>query len=48
MIALDTKVLARLLLKDDAAQYKRVRQLLSQAQDYTAPVTVMLELVWVL
>lgn len=48
MIALDTNLLARLLLRDDARQYARVRQLLTQEQDFTAPVTVMLELVWVL
>lgn len=48
MIALDTNLLARLLLRDDARQYTRVRQLLAHGQDLTAPVTVMLELVWVL
>lgn len=48
MIALDTNLLARLLLRDDARQYARVRHLLAQEQDFTAPVTVMLELVWVL
>lgn len=48
MIALDTSVLARFLLKDDAAQFKQARELLSRADVYTAPPTVMLELVWVL
>lgn len=48
MIALDTNLLARLLLRDDARQHTRVRQLLAREQDYTAPVTVMQELVWVL
>ncbi len=48
MIALDTNVLARLLLADDPKQLAQVRKLLSQAQEFTAPVTVMLELVWVL
>lgn len=48
MIALDTNLLARLLLRDDARQYARARQLLAREQDYTVPVTVMLELVWVL
>lgn len=48
MIALDTNLLARLLLRDDARQHTRVRQLLAQEQDFTAPVTVVLELVWVL
>lgn len=48
MIALDTNLLARLLLKDDAAQHKRVKALFKTRQTFTAPVTVMLELVWVL
>ena len=48
MIALDTNVLARLLLADDAAQLARVKTLLGKKQNYTAPITVMLELVWVL
>lgn len=48
MIALDTNLLARLLLRDDAAQYKRVKTLFETPQIFTAPVTVMLELVWVL
>ena len=48
MIALDTNLLARLLLQDDAAQYKKVKALFETRQIFTAPVTVMLELVWVL
>lgn len=48
MMALDTKLLARLLLRDDVRQHNRARQLLAQNHDYTASVTVMLELVWVL
>ena len=48
MKALDTHELARLLLQDDAAQFTRVKALLNSAQVFTAPVTVMLELVWVL
>lgn len=48
MIALDTNLLARLLLKDDAAQHKKVKALFETRQIFTAPVTVMLELVWVL
>ena len=48
MIALDTNLLARLLLKDDAAQHARVKALLRTNQVFTAPVTVFLELVWVL
>lgn len=48
MIALDTNLLARLLLRDDAAQHARVKTLLQTDQVFTAPVTVFLELVWVL
>ena len=48
MIALDTNLLARLLLKDDAAQHARVKALLATDQVFTAPVTVFLEPVWVL
>lgn len=48
MKALDTNVLARLLLADDAAQLARAKALLNQPEIFTAPVTVMLELVWVL
>lgn len=48
MIALDTNVLARLLLQDDAAQFQRAKTLLATPQQFTAPVTVLLELVWVL
>jgi predicted nucleic-acid-binding protein len=48
VIALDTNVLARLLLQDDAAQFIRAKALLATDQPFTAPVTVLLELVWVL
>ena len=48
MIALDTNLLARLMLHDDAAQFKKVKALFQTRQIFTAPVTVMLELVWVL
>jgi predicted nucleic-acid-binding protein len=48
MNALDTNVLVRLLLADDASQLAQVKQLLSQPQQFTSPVTVMQELVWVL
>jgi predicted nucleic-acid-binding protein len=48
MIALDTNILARLLLADDAKQFAQARELLSLKQDFTAPITVFLELVWVL
>ena len=48
MIALDTNLLARLLLRDDAAQHARVTTLLQSNEVFTAPVTVFLEIVWVL
>lgn len=48
MIALDTNLLARLLLRDDTAQHAKVVALLGSGQVFTAPATVMLELVWVL
>jgi predicted nucleic-acid-binding protein len=48
MVAIDTNLLARLLLNDDAAQHQRVKALFKTRQNFTAPVTVMLELVWVL
>jgi predicted nucleic-acid-binding protein len=48
MIAVDTHLLARLLLQDDALQHKKVKALFKTKQTFTAPVTVMLELVWVL
>ena len=48
MISLDTNLLARLLLQDDAAQHRRVKALFKTNEVFTAPVTVLLELVWVL
>ena len=48
MKALDTNVLVRLLLADGAAQLAQVKMLLSQNQQFTSPITVMQELVWVL
>lgn len=48
MIAVDTNVLARLLLQDDVAQHKKVKALFKTRETFTAPVTVLLELVWVL
>ncbi|MEI8301714.1 MAG: type II toxin-antitoxin system VapC family toxin [Burkholderiales bacterium] len=48
MIALDTNLLARLLLRDHPAQFARVKSLLQTDQIFTAPVTVIQELVWVL
>jgi len=48
MIALDTNVLARYLLNDDPRQGKVALALLSSSGEFTAPVSVLLELVWVL
>ena len=48
MIALDANILARFLLNDDPAQFKQARDLLARPDIYTAPPTVLLELVWVL
>jgi predicted nucleic-acid-binding protein len=48
MRALDTNVLVRLVLADDAAQLAQVKRLLSQNERFTCTITVMLELVWVL
>ncbi|HWS75034.1 MAG TPA: type II toxin-antitoxin system VapC family toxin [Quisquiliibacterium sp.] len=47
-IAVDTDVLARLLLEDHGVQHARARALIEREPIFTAPVTVMLELVWVL
>lgn len=48
MIALDTNVLARYLLNDDAAQAEAAETLLSSGERFFVPLTVWLELVWVL
>lgn len=48
MIALDTNILARFLLNDDPARFRQARDLLARSDIYTAPPTVLLELVWVL
>jgi predicted nucleic-acid-binding protein len=48
MIALDTNLLAHLLLKDDAAQHVCAKVILATDRVFTAAVTVFLELVWVL
>ena len=47
-IAVDTNLLARLLLQDDALQYQKAKALFKTRQLFTTPVTVLLELVWVL
>ena len=49
MIALDTNVLARYLLDDEPAQARAARRLLADAgAEYWIPITVVLELSWVL
>ncbi len=48
MIGLDTNILARFLLKDDTAQYRTAAALLNENRTFTAPPSVLLELVWVL
>ena len=49
MIALDTNILARYLLDDEPAQARTARRLLAEAKsEYWIPVTVVLELAWVL
>ena len=49
MIALDTSILARYLLDDEPAQARTARRLLADAKvEYWIPVTVVLELAWVL
>jgi predicted nucleic-acid-binding protein len=48
MIAVDTNLLARLLLQDDAVQHAKVKALFKTQKTFTAPATVLLELVWVL
>lgn len=49
MIALDTNIVARYLLDDEPAQARAARRLLADAKaEYWIPVTVVLELAWVL
>jgi predicted nucleic-acid-binding protein len=49
MIALDTNILVRFLLRDDEAAYRLAVEVFnSDAEIYTAAPTVILELVWVL
>jgi len=49
LIALDTNILARYLLDDEPAQARTARRLLADAKvEYWIPVTVVLELAWVL
>jgi predicted nucleic acid-binding protein len=49
MIALDTNVLARFLLADDDAQLDAAKRLLARRDEqFLIPITVILELAWVL
>ena len=49
MIGLDTNILARYLLDDEPAQARAARRLLADARaEYWIPITVVLELAWVL
>jgi predicted nucleic-acid-binding protein len=48
MIAVDTNILARYLLTDDRKQAELATTLLEGRAQFTAPSTVILELVWVL
>lgn len=48
MIALDTNILAHYLLNDSPAQADIAEKLLHGTEPCTAPITVFLELVWVL
>lgn len=48
MIVLDTNLLLRYLLNDDAAQARRAQRLLQSASQLTVTPTIVLELVWVL
>jgi predicted nucleic acid-binding protein len=49
MIGLDTNILARFLLADDVGQHDAARRLIDDAAcSYWVPVTVVLELSWVL
>ena len=48
MIGVDSNLLARFLLKDDPAQYRRALAILETGEEFFIPVTVPLELAWVL
>lgn len=48
MIALDTNILARLVASDDLRQHKAVVRLVGSGQACFVPLTVALELEWVL
>ncbi len=48
MMALDTNILARFLLNDSPSQTEIAEKLLMGKEPCTAPITVFLELIWVL
>ena len=48
MISVDTNLLARLLLRDDPERFRRALAVLSSHEEVFVPVTVLLELAWVL
>lgn len=48
MISVDTNLLARFLLKDDPVQHRRAVVVLESDEEVFIPVTVLLELAWVL
>ena len=48
MIAVDTNVLARAILDDDPRQSANARQAIEHARNILVPITVFLELAWVL
>ena len=48
MISVDTNLLARFLLKDDPVQFRRAVAVLQADEDVFIPITVLLELAWVL
>jgi predicted nucleic acid-binding protein len=49
LIALDTNILARYLLDDEPVQARTARRLLADAKtEYWIPISVVLELAWVL
>lgn len=47
-VAVDTNVLVRLFVNDDAAQQNAAVELLEQAESVAVPTTVLMETVWVL
>lgn len=48
MISVDTNLLARFLLRDDPGQYRRAVAALQSDESVFIPISVLLELAWVL